>query len=201
MKSKIDSVEPAFHEFFNKGIKTRSKAITALLLFLGISSIFYGQKASLNQLDSSGKKHGKWIVYLDYNWKNMNESAMNVFFRYTYYDHGTNIYPMGTCGGKNYKLEIKANSLQKDTVQLLDGEYKWFDSKGRLSSVHVLKKGEYVFCKEYYPSGELSQHFDYTKKCEGQDQGWCVYVYDKKGKLTLQSPMCKDKNGHWPVTR
>ncbi len=172
-------------------MKTRS--ITILLLTL--TTFIFGQTNSLNQIDSNGKKDGKWKVYLDKDWRKVDDSTKALFYRYTFFDHGTNIYPMGECGGKNYKLE------QISKTKILDGEYKWFDGKGNLSSVHIFKNGEYVSCKEYFPTGELSQHFDYTKICEGQEYGWTVYCYDKKGNLILASPTCKDKDGHWPKMR
>jgi antitoxin component YwqK of YwqJK toxin-antitoxin module len=159
------------------------------LLNLGVAT------AQINQTDAEGKKNGKWIVYLDKDWGVAKDTSLSAYRRFTYYDHGTNIYPMGKCGGKNFKLE------SSNLGSLLDGEYKWYDGKGKLSSVHVFKNGKYVSCKEYYPNGKLRQHFDYTKKCEGQDLGWTVYVYDKKGNLILTSPTCKDKEGHWPNMR
>jgi hypothetical protein len=55
--------------------------------------------------------------------------------------------------------------------------------------------------KSTFSTGELSQHFDYTKKCEGQTHGWTVLIYDKKGNLILTSPTCKDENGNWPKMR
>ncbi len=115
------------------------------------------------------------------------------------FDHGVSIYPMGPCGGKNYKLEVKSDG--KNTSKFLSGEYKWYDSKGRLSSIHILENGEYISCKEFYKTGEVEQHFDYTKQCNGQQYGWVVYGYDKKGNLKFDSWMCKDKEGHWPKTR
>lgn len=172
---------------------TTKSLLTTLLLT--ITSFIFAQTASLNQLEPNGKKDGKWAVYLDKDWKKIDDSAKASYYRYTYFDHGTNIYPMGQCGGKNYKLDGVAKN------KLLDGEYKWYNGKGILSSVHVFKNGEYVSCKEYYPSGQVSQFFDYTKKCEGQQHGWTVYIYDKKGNLTLTSPTCKDKNGKWPTMR
>jgi len=128
------------------------------------------------------------------------DSAKAIFCRYTYFDHGINVYPMGPCGGKDYKLESTTSS-DNPRIKLLDGEYKWYDGKGKLSSVHVFKNGEYVSCKEFYSSGELNQYFDYTKKCEGQPHGWIVYIYDKKGNVTQALPTCKDKNGNWPTMR
>jgi antitoxin component YwqK of YwqJK toxin-antitoxin module len=106
---------------------------------------------------------------------------------------------MGPCGGKGYKLEPSSADSKKITV--LEGEYKWYDANGKLSSVHIFKNGEYVSCKEYFSTGELNQHFDYTKKCEGQPHGWQVIVYDKKGNVKLSSMTCKDKNGNWPPMR
>lgn len=65
----------------------------------------------------------------------------------------------------------------------------------------MFKNGEYISCKEYFPTGELSQNFDYTKKCEGQQHGWTVYIYNKKGNMTHILPTCKDKDGNWPKMR
>lgn len=171
------------------------------VFFFHLLALFtFAQNASLNHPDADGKKDGKWILYLDRNWKIIEDSSKAVCKRYTYFDHGVNVYPMGPCGGKNYKLE-PALPASEGKIALLDGEYKWLDDKGRLSSVHVFKNGEYISCKEYFPSGELSQFFDYTKKCEGQNLGWVVYVYDRKGQLVLTSPTCKDKDGNWPRMR
>jgi antitoxin component YwqK of YwqJK toxin-antitoxin module len=176
-------------------MKTKS---SLTVIFLMMTSLILGQTSGLNQADSKGKKDGKWIVYLDKDWKKVDDSTKAIYCRYTYFDQGTNIYPMGPCGGKGYKLE--PGSADKKPV-LLEGEYKWYDANGKLSSTHVFKNGEYVSCKEYFPSGELSQHFDYTKKCEGQPHGWTVTVYDKKGNVKQSSATCKDKNGNWPPMR
>lgn len=134
-----------------------------LVLFSSFVIAGYSQSLSVNQFDSTGKKDGKWIIYLDKDWNKIEDSTRALFKRYTWYDHGVNIYPMGRCGGRNYKLKPNTTG----TKALVDGEYKWYDGHGKLSSVHVFQNGEYVSCKEYYTSGELHQFFDYTKKCEG----------------------------------
>ncbi len=169
------------------------------VVFLAMTLLTFGQTSGLNQINSKGKKEGKWIVYLDKDWEKVDDSTKALYARYTYFDSGTNIYPMGSCGGKGYKLEPGLADNKKTT--LLDGEYKWYDAKGKLSSVHVFKNGEYFSCLEYFPTGELSQHFDFTKKCAGQPHGWEVIVYDKKGNIKLASMTCKDKNGKWPPMR
>jgi antitoxin component YwqK of YwqJK toxin-antitoxin module len=171
--------------------------INLSILFLILNLFTFGQSESINQFNVKGKKDGKWIVYLDKNWKKTADSSKAIFSRFTYFDDGTNIYPMGICGGKNYTL-LPTSSNKK--IELLDGEYKWYDGKGRLSSVHLFKNGEYVFCKEHYQSGQLNQHFDYTKKCDGQLHSWIMHIYDKKGSIKFTAPFCKDSNGNWPKT-
>ena len=109
---------------------------------------------------------------------------------------------MGAGGGKNYKMESSTDqSKQASKIKMLDGEYKWYNDKGKLQYVHVFKNGEYVSYKEYYATGELQTMFDYTKKCEGQPHSWTAYTYDKKGNVTSTSPTCKDKNGNYPKMR
>ena len=130
------------------------KTIT-LVFYLGTAILSSGQIDDLNKKDFQGKKHGKWMVYLDKDWKKTEDSSKAYFMRYTYFDHGSNIYPMGKCGGKNYKLE--SAKVNDSKIKLLDGEYKWYNGKGVLSSVHVLKNGEYVSCTEYYESGKINQ--------------------------------------------
>ena len=118
-------------------LKVKHKPMTTksifLILLFAVSANLLSQTKNLNQTDSSGKKNGKWFVYLDKDWAELKDSSKAVYFRYTYFDSGTNVYPMGPCGKKGYKLETTT------TGKLLDGEYKWFDAKGRLSSVHILK--------------------------------------------------------------
>lgn len=174
--------------------------IFSLFLFLGFTSLSCSQDI-LNQFDDKGKKHGKWIVYLDNEWKGVKDSSEAIFYRYTYFDHGTNLYPMGSFG-KKWKLESSTcDPSQSDKVKLLDGEYKWIDKDGRAGFIFVIKNGEFISYKEFHPTGELHQHFDYLKKWEGQEHSWCINIYDKKGHLTHESYMKKDKDGNWPRTR
>ncbi len=175
------------------------KKLATLLFLFVFTSFTFGQTEKLNQLDNDGKKHGKWIAYLDRNWKYINDSTKAVYYKYTYYDHGTNLYPMGPCGRKHYKLEPVIDSKQK--ITLLDGEYKWYNSKGQLSSVHVFKNGEYISCKEYYSSGKISQYFDYTKKWKEQPLTWYMESYDKNGKIKLSLYFKPDDKGKYPTTQ
>lgn len=160
-----------------------------LLLFLNLNLIAFSQNDSLNRVDVNGKKHGKWLVYWDTNWRELKDSSKSVYHRYTVYDHGENIYPMGSCGGKGWKMESSGEPLSK----LLDGTYKWYNSKGHLSSEHLFKNGKYLDCKEYTADGKLSQHFAYSKIYKGQANTYGLYQYNKSN--TKYYIMCKGPSG------
>lgn len=159
------------------------KTITTLFL-LFITLFSFSQTEPLNQFDASHKKDGKWIVYLDKKWGQAKDSSKASYYRYTFYDHGRDIYPIiGPYGGDGWKLESTDNSPQSGKLKLLDGEYKWFDSKGRIFAIHILKNGEYISAKEFYHSGIVKTHFNFTKKWGDQPHNWCISIFDKKGNL------------------
>lgn len=172
--------------------------LTVSFLLL-VTTFFYGQEDSLNKLDANGKKHGKWIVWLDKDWKLAKDSMTAVYFRYNYWDHGANLYPMGNYGG-SYKLQIVSedSNIKKGNAKLLDGEYKWVNDKGHKFSDHLLKDGVYVWWKEYHKNGNLETHFDYTLKCNGgHPHSSSIYTYNKKGKLKGSYCSCPDEKGRW----
>ena len=147
------------------------------------SAKIFAQTESLNQLDDKGKKDGRWIVYLNTNWKEVNDSSQATFYKYTYYDHGFNIYVLGPCGKKKWKLEQKSGNQpeQSNKIKLLDGDYKWIDGKGRVQSVHKFKNGAPVFTEFFHSSGKPDDFVDYTKKWEGMKHTYMVCQYTKKG--------------------
>jgi len=152
---------------------------------LGFSILSYSQE-KINQLDKDGKNDGRWLVRLDDHWLIPKDTDKAVYCRYNFFDHGLNLNPMGAGGGKGWKCISTVNSTQYiGKMKLLDGEYKWYDKKGRLIFIHVLKNGEYVSYKEFYKSGELHEYFDYTKH-QGQPHSYYIYLYDKKGKVKYE---------------
>jgi antitoxin component YwqK of YwqJK toxin-antitoxin module len=175
-------------------MKTRS---LLSFLFLLQGTFFFGQAQALNGRDADGRRDGRWLIYLDKEWRKVEDSTRARYSRFTYFDHGTNIYPIGPSGGENYRMESASTATSR--ISLLDGEYKWYDPQGNLHSQHVFKNGEYISCKEYLPTGELHRVFDYTKKCKGQSHGWTMEVYSKKGKVVQKQKYCKDKKGNWPL--
>ena len=171
------------------------KKITSLLLFCLITVFCYSQTEKLNQFDDQGKKEGKWIVWLDKDWKLAKDSMAAVYFRYNYWSNGNTHYPMGPFGGR-YKLQIVSENSQvkKGNAKLLDGEYKWVNDKGHMFAHHVLKDGFYLWWKEFHKNGNLMTHFDYTKKCDDGPHRYSIYLHDKSGKLKGAYP-CSDPRG------
>jgi hypothetical protein len=171
------------------------KAILSLVFVLFTLSL--SSQETTNQLEN-GKKQGKWIVWLDKDWKLAKDSISAVYFRYNYYNHGESCNPMGPWGGK---LEAKANSsVKKGNAVLLDGDYKWYNSKGQLVCEHVLKNGWYVSFKEYFPSsGQLQTFFDYTQHYtehdKTQEHSYSITTYNKKGKQTFNGWASENQGG------
>jgi hypothetical protein len=149
-------------------------------------------------LDSKGKKQGKYKRYLDKYWKVLDDSSNAVYFRYTYYDHGLDVRPFGQGGAnKLWKMKTVVDTAAQKGIKILDGDYRWHDPKGRLMYWHVLKNGDYLLYKEFYETGELSALYDYSKHAEGQELSFHLTTYDKKGNVTSEGYIKKDKKGKW----
>jgi hypothetical protein len=155
------------------------KTYQFIFIFCILGSIANGQ---INQYDTNGKKHGKWIVYWDVNWKKT-DSVHAVYARYDFFHHGQTLQPMGPCGAKGYMLEEKPiSNIKIGDAKLLDGEYTWYDQKGKIRFVLIIHKGEFVKYTEYRSSGILDQVFDYTKHyADDQPYSWAITTYTKKG--------------------
>lgn len=156
------------------------------------------QTKTLNQFDADGKKHGQWVLYLDEYGNKTNDSIEATYYRYTHYDHGIHTQPMGGFIPKTGKIEAPSNQVKNNKPILLDGEYKCLDKKGRILYCHVFHNGNYVSYKEYYTTGELHKHFDYTTHCTEQEHSWYMYIYSKDGKEEYRECIMKDEFGNWP---
>ena len=118
-------------------------------------------------------------MYLDYNWKTVKDSSKAVYWRYTYFAHGKEIYNMGNRGGKSSKYDpVNDTTDRKGKLIMLNGEYKTYE-KGKLKYINVLMNGEYVSYIEYDKSGNAKTSIDYTKKCRDEPNSFTVYVYKK----------------------
>ncbi len=168
-----------------------------ILLCLIIPLSVLSQGEPMNTVDANGAKHGKWMIYLDANWAQIDDREKAVYVRYNYFDHGVSLYPMGPSGKKGFTLEMDDQTGNK----MLNGTYKWMDKNGKLSATHVFKNGKYISCKEYFPSGQLQQHFDYTKKWGNEQHSWHLTIYDKTGKVVYNFDFHKNEDGTWPKTK
>lgn len=174
------------------------KNLFALFLCLCYVTVA-AQNDTLNRHDAEGRKHGKWILYLDGLGAKVNDSTQAELYRYTWYDHGTHLQPMGHFTNKQGKVLKNGQELDlSGPAQLLDGEYKCYNKDKHLKFIHQFNKGEYISYKEFYVTGELQSHFDYMKHADGQPQSWLLTVYKKDGSIQYQEMIKKDEHGKWP---
>ncbi|HSY75940.1 MAG TPA: hypothetical protein VK890_03740 [Bacteroidia bacterium] len=173
---------------------------TFTLFLLLVSSIAFGQTERLNQLDSAGRKDGKWIMYYNNYCSVIKDSPKASYYCYVYYVHGRKYVTEATWGDKKWKLVDSANNLQRSgKIKLLDGKYTWYNEKGQLMTIRYYDKGELVYNKLFYPSGKLCEWLDYTKQFKGQPHSGYLYEYVKNGtpKDTVPLHIYKDKKGSY----
>ena len=169
-------------------IKIIMKSFIFSGILLSFSIITLGQETELiNKVDSAGKKHGKWTVYLNEHWAVVPDNSKATFYKYTYFDHGKNLYPMGP-RLKSWRLEHADRNLKTEKPWLLDGDYIWRNRKGVIRMQDTFKNGKYVIYKMYYPSGKISQIFDYSKKWKSVDHSYCIM--NIKGMEKLFTHIC-----------
>src|SRR5687767_5113357 len=105
---------------FNKDLRPM-KNIINLVILMGHFSVLFGQVESINQYDSTGKKNGKWILYLDGTGKSKADSTNYTYYRYTFYSHGTHLHPMGGLIEKGGRIEKDSTVAPNSNPKLLDG--------------------------------------------------------------------------------
>ena len=176
--------------------------ITLILFFLNLTVFSYSQKGTLNRLDSTGKKDGKWVEYLNSKWFAQSDSNNAFFYRYNYYDHGERIYTEINYKSR-HKLVCSDSIRQKNQrLTLLNDEYKWYDKKGRLLTDEYYQNGDLAWGKSYtwgifrkkLTGKKIHEYFDYSKKYYGQPYSYYSELYDKDGK-SRKYYMLKGKNG------
>lgn len=170
--------------------------ITLIIGFAATSSAF----AQLNQRDGKGKKDGKWIIYLDEKWKPVSDSSHAYYSRYTYYDHGVDIYPIGRGKNSFHIAEGKTNAV-KGKPLLLNDNYRWVDKDGTTRSTNNYKNGEPVQIQFFYANGKQSRDFEYTKSWKGVPHTYHVIVFDKTGTPNAYFYMRKERENDWFLRR
>jgi hypothetical protein len=159
------------------------KTFIFFMLMFGAIISSNSQNVRLNQLDSSGKKDGKWVIYLNMNWKSVKDSSNASFYRYAYYYKGINIDQMGWCRKKWKVIHSGGNNSQVGRIKALDGEYTWMDNKGKTMCIANFNNGECLSFKWFYSSGLPQSVWDYTKKYDGQIHSYWISIYDRKGNV------------------
>lgn len=157
--------------------------LTTLILFLTLNAL--GQPEGINQLDSAGKKHGEWLLYLDYNWKVVKDSSKAVYARFVYFDHGENTGTFGQRGFNGWTYEPTNDTAGKNEIILPDGEYKSYDKKGRLRIEQTFNNGRPLHYRSYRKTGEVQLVMDFTKKWKDQPHTYALYQHKKGGDVWM----------------
>jgi antitoxin component YwqK of YwqJK toxin-antitoxin module len=151
-----------------------------LVISLFVAAIATAQPGIINQLDSNGKKDGKWTVYYNGHGKEVGDSVQAVYCRYTWYEHRKDLYPFDWCS-KHDQVIAPSDSPQGAGLKILDGEYRIQSKKGMLKSIHVFNKGEYVSYRSFYPSGRLHVYCNFTNRHFDEPHSYCKRMYSKTG--------------------
>jgi hypothetical protein len=126
-----------------------SKKISIICFLFTINVYGFGQ-VSYNQINSSGKKQGLWLCFLNAKFK-LTDSIHSKYQVCDYYDDGKNITKIG----KNRGLIIRSVELLRDT---LNGITKNFSGDATLYN-----KDQSVKVVEKYFEGRLMSFFRYNK--------------------------------------
>lgn len=173
------------NKLYYRSIILQQTSLALLFFFFLLPSFGFCQTEELNQLDKNGKKQGKWIEYLSDKWKAVTDSSQALYYKYVYYEHGQYILSRFNNSGVNERLEYTGNHpAEKNKLNLLDGEYKWYDKKGRLLTDEVYTNGECIWDKSYKNGKQLEQYDDYSRKYMEQPHTYYIESYDKNGNVT-----------------
>lgn len=167
---------------------------TYLFVFCMGFSILAHSQDTINRFDSTGKKHGTWVVYWNANWKEISDSNKAAYARYTYFENGKDLQPIGSCEKSWTLVQTKGNNQQNSRIKQLDGVYTWSNSKGTTRCIASFKSGFCLYYKWYYPSGSPQYTIEYMEKWHKQPHSYLISSYDKSGIVTY-SYWCKRKNG------
>ena len=146
----------------------------------------FGQ-TELNQYDSTGKKHGQWIEYLNSKFKVLKDSSGASYWAYNYYDHGDNNFRVSF--GNEWKNNDSLRHVSTDTsgqprIKALDGLYKWYDKKRRLVSEDSFSGGVHLWSKAY-DDGMLVLRYDYTQMYHNDPMTYLIEAYEEDGVAIL----------------
>jgi len=142
-----------------------------IIIFLFISARLLSQSDTLNKTNSSGKKEGYWIQFLD-KYLNPTDSAHSVYIGYELYDNGKALFKF-----KKFNWKLKHILISElDSTRLVSGSIKLIDPKTKkLIGEEKYLRGHPIYIKEHLYSKQkdsvvwnVTYLVDYTKKFENQ---------------------------------
>ncbi|UKN03756.1 hypothetical protein K6119_09655 [Paracrocinitomix mangrovi] len=155
----------------------------SIILLCNTQSLF-AQSDTLNLYNTNGEKKGWWVIYLDHNLEQVDDSTKATHCRYTYYTGKFDHYNMGAIGTKKTPVIFPKNdTLTFGGLTMLNGTYSSNYKGGKIHFELSADAGILKEYKEYYKNGQLKTHLIYSEKCGAPIRG-CIKLYDENGKLT-----------------
>ena len=124
--------------------------IFTITILLASFNFLVGQTDTLNKLTPSGKKNGYWKVYLNNTADPVDSIEKAFFYGIELYDNGVPVFKYNKHGWSNYKLKFDGPTPIKGTPELLNGTFKWYNSKGFLQIAETYKNGQPVYIRSYH---------------------------------------------------
>jgi hypothetical protein len=106
------------------------------------------QADTLNKLNTRGKKTGYWKVLLNENADPVDSLKDACFYGIELWDGGEYVFSYFK-HPKYAKLIFEGALPEKGDPQLIEGTFKWYDSRGYLANEEVFKNGRPFFYKSY----------------------------------------------------
>jgi len=160
-----------------------------LILLLFLSGHLHAQVPQApNAFDEDGKKHGKWVYILDYQFQSLSDTAKPRYYREIHYDHNRIVPP-----SRDYYLDGKLQwegwftHIFPDT---LEGICKGYHSNGNEKFIANYQKGILNGpVKSFYENGNIELEVEYKSgSMEGEYQDYymsgnkrATYNYENGG--------------------
>ncbi len=122
----------------------------ATLILTTYSTFSFGQRDTINQLNTKGKKVGYWKQFLDEKC-DPTDSANAYFYGYELYDNGTYVWKfhkhekVADEGVKTYQGKLP----EKGKPELLNGTFKTYYTYGLLSEEETFKDGHPLYLNSF----------------------------------------------------
>jgi antitoxin component YwqK of YwqJK toxin-antitoxin module len=171
---------------------TKYILLFSLVLFRLLS---VSQDNRINQFDSNGKRSGKWLIYVDKNWKEVKDTNVASFKLYELFLNGKANYHLIGKRKHEGKLESSIDTINK----LLDGDFKWYDKQGLLTDWYIFNKGDIVMHKYFSKNGDIKEYSDYNITYDNEPYSFGMYLnnYRRDQQNTYTFFIYRNGNRDW----